>query len=193
MATNLLHPAFVTVDYSSPRGRHKQTIPTRQWVGSGLGVPGEFVNWDDNGIAADGMIEDFIDDWAAGLLGDNSQIEGYTIYNFPDDISVPQPVFAKSYPVTGGADVTGAWWEAVQRMYVMRTVGFGLFKLVLLDVPTSDQFGRYTDVTPTEDLLLARLANTENAFSGRDGTRPASFKNLIIKINDRLRREYGMV
>jgi len=193
MANNL-YPSWVRINYHSAFGTHTMTLPTLRWNAGTLGNPGTFDTHDAAGIAADVMVEAFVD-LLAPKVPSTTVFDNYEIFNAPV-LSVPlvaDPVYGAALAVAGSlASPTGAA-KAVQYTIGMRTVLFGRSQIVLLDVPSGNTWGNVT--TPdgaTQDIIDEFTADT-NGWAGRDGGRPFYFTNISISMNKRLRRKYGMI
>ena len=193
MANNL-YPSYVQINYHSVFGIHSMSLPTLRWNAGLLGAAGTFDTHDAAGIAADTMVEDFVDLLAAKVPS-TTVFDNYVIYDAPT-LSNPlvfNPVYGAALAVAGTlASPTGVA-KAVQYTIGMRTVLFNRSQIVLLDVPTGNTWGNVT--TPdaeTQDIIDAFTLDT-NGWAGRDGGRPFYFTNISISMNKRLRRKYGMI
>jgi len=192
MPTDGLVPAYVQIAYHSGFGQHMMTLPTRELTTTGLGDPGSYEAWDFSTIAADVMVEALIDE--LGLAVPSSIIfDNYTIFRKPTTLDDAQPVFTKTYPVTGAETGLTGQARAVQVTLSFRTEGFGQARLVVLDRPVNGNFGSFIDPTGDFEDVIAEFTAVTNAWSGRDGFRPAAYTNTSISLNKRLRRKYGMI
>lgn len=193
MAENSLFPSFFKLDYHSPWGAHSMTIPTRQWDDVVIaGGHGAFLDWTDNPRDADDMIKDFVALIAPFWMPD-SFFDQYTIYVMDDPDSTPFPVTANSLG-TEGTEPNANWAKAVQTTFSFRTADFGQFKLVFLDAPQPASFDKILsfDASPAALAIEAFVSDVENAFSGRDGARPANLVQIAYTLNEKLRKEYNM-
>lgn len=190
---NSLFPAFVKIFYHSDVAQHVMTIPTKAWLGvPGDFTPGTFETWASGTIAGDDMVENLIDAMGAAMFTDAVDIDGYTIFHFPDADSDPVPVYSKSYPVTGSL-VSATWYRAVQTTYMWRTSAFGLFKLVTLDGPSGDSYEdslTWAGSSPG-DTVHALIIGSANAWAGRDNGQPSVFLKYSRTLNDRALAKYG--
>jgi len=188
-------PAFVKIEYQSPYAPHVCMIPTKAYEPGGAPfTPGDFTAWDGTTVLpADTMVEDFIDLLAA-CHGDDTQFTGYTIFQQEDPDTPAVPVYSKSIAVPGLIVLPAGWDKATQLTMTFRTTAFGIAKLVMLDIPTSDTFGKVIDLTPFANFQAVSDAFTANdqAWSGRDGARPAVFLQYAVDLNDKLRKLYRM-
>lgn len=190
---NSLYPAFFRIFYHSDRASHVMTVPTREWVGDiDGGLPGEFLNWNDTTIPADTMIEDFAALIAAALWTNLVTLDSYTIYHFLTTTQPPVPVFEAPLDIPGEL-VSATWAYAVQTTYDWRTAAFGLFKIVSLDGPSGDSFEDNPSwyVAGAGAAMNSFIVDADNAFSGRDNTRPLFPQPYSRTINDKLHQKYG--
>jgi len=188
---NSLYPSYVQIEYHSAFGVHKMTLPTRQWSSAG-GASGSFEAWDTTARDAADMVDDLITDIKA-VYPSSVVFDLATIYNFPDPDEDPVPVRLLVLGDAGTA-VSSAWSKAVQQTFTFRTLSNGIFKLVLLDVPTDNNFDRVPVSSFTAPFLAieAELTSQANAWSGRDNARPNSAIQASATLNEKLRREYRM-
>lgn len=192
MASNSLYPGFIQFHYQSAFGPHRMIIPTRAWdAGIGASGLGGYLAWTTTPVDADDMIDLFVLAVKPMFLS-TTTIEQAIIYTLASPTALPQPRAAKTINVVGTTAVTG-WAKATQRTYSMRTVDFGRFKLVLLDVPTEDTYGKVITLTADEIALLTVLKDDDSAWQGRDGSQIGTFISESITLNKRLRREYRMI
>lgn len=192
LARNRLFPSFVVVDYTSAHGQHKQTLPTLQWNGSGLGDPGSFDTHDGTGIVSTTMMLNFINAYRP-VLPTTTQLVSYTIYNMPTPTSIPQPVYGAAIGLAGTDATTTGQAKAVQWTMTIRTTVFGLLKFVMLDRPSGNIWGNVTAMDAPTLALFNQLTASENGWSGRGGGRPLTFLGISISLNKALRRKYDMI
>lgn len=192
MATDGLIDSFAKIFYHSAQGVHTHTIPTRPLVTTGLGDPGTLENWNGTPIAADTMVEDLMD-----LLGEvvpsTTVYDKYTLYKWNPITEVFNPVYEAAHSVEGSAVGLSGQAAAVQTTLSIRTLGFSLLKLVLLDRPNNNTWGNQYTMPADYTEVVAALTSADLAWSGRDNTRPFNFTNVSISLNKRLRRKYGMI
>lgn len=191
MATDGLIDSYAKIWYHSAYAVHSHTIPVRPLVTTGLGDPGTLTNWNGGSIPADTMVTDFMDLLAAAVPS-TTIYDKFTLYKYNAATEVFNPVYEAAHSVTGsGAGLTGQA-KAVQVTVSIRTLGFSLLKLVLLDRPTANTWGNIFTEADFTDCITA-LTDPDQAWSGRDDTRPFNFTNTSVSLNKRLRRKYGMI
>lgn len=184
---------FVLIEYSSPKGQHTMTRPTRTWSG----VPwasdgGIFINWNDEERVAPNMVENFID-VLLPLFTDDVSFNAYTINHVVTPGEPAIPVYAKNLTGKVGTSVDTSQWEMWQRTYTFRTTGSFLAKVVLLDTPCAGRVERINSIPAGyPDLaILAEFTDVDNAWSGRANERPVFFKTLTTQTNQALEHKYG--
>lgn len=189
---NSLFPSFVRLFYHTAFGLHTQTVPTLRWVDTyGTNGKGGYLNWLDVEIDAVDMIEALVDELkdfqpATGIY------DSAIIYDMFDEVSTPNPVAQIDLAVTGTAVTADV--PASQATLTIRTEAFGLFKL------------EWFDATPSADFLPLRalpgsgqpldlfnvITDTDWAWAGRDGSRPATFIQVSYTLNEALRKAYRL-
>lgn len=189
---NRLYPSFVAIDYTSQWGQHRQTIPTLQWNGSGLGDPGTFDTHDSVGIVSTVMIDALIAVYRP-ILPEEITLVSYTIYNLPTMTSIPQPVYGEAIGLAGTDSTTIGQARATQWTLSIRTTAFGLFKFTVLDRANGNVWGNVTTMDSVTEDLFDEICSAGNGWSGRGGGRPLSFMGISVSLNKRLRRKYDMV
>jgi hypothetical protein len=117
----------------------------------------------------------------------------YTIFNFEDEDSLPVPVAEAALAQVGGFETPG-WYKAVETTITYHTTGFGIFKLVLLDSASANNFDKLgpLDSVDFKTALDAEITVLTNAWAGRDNLRPANFTQVARTLNEKLRRSYNM-
>lgn len=187
-----LDPAYVQIQWHSPFAPHVQTIPTVAWSNAnvGAGVTGSYTTWAGAAIDADAMIRSLVTLLAAEYNSD-TEFDRYTIYTKASPTASAVPVIAGSLGIAGSGSFTG-WSEAVQATIFMRDTAFAPVKLVLLDKPTDNAFGRYYTPAAEELAIFNEFKSINKGWSSRLGYRPNIFKNVTVTLNKRLRREYHL-
>lgn len=190
MAPASLSPAFFRMFYSVANLIHVQTMPTRAWSAPSEGHPkGTFINWDETQIDADDMVQAY-----AGLLtfffNDSSNLDSYVIYTQADAEADPLPRAGNAINLAG-VNTSDSWFQAVQQTWSYRDTEFHKFKLVMLEVPTSDVFSKSTSLPGSGPLfdLNAFLVDPSQSFSSRWGHRPDGFVSICTTLNEKLRKE----
>lgn len=186
-----LFPSYVQIEYQSAFGLHLMTRPTKQWQES-AGPAGEFETWVSGTIDADDMINALCDVLAV-VAPSTTTFTQYVIYNFPDEESDPQPVASNTLGVVG-LEATPGWTKAVEQTFTFRTEAFHIAKLILLDANTDNNFDRvpFSSFSSAYQDIFFELANTTNAWSGRDNARITQAIQASATLNEKLRREYRM-
>lgn len=187
-------PAFVKIEYLSAYAPHAMLIPTREWSPPAGGFAyGSFPRWsDDTARDADDMIGDLLEDLEL-FFSPTTTFYNWTIFTQDSPSDDPVPRVSKSVTEVG-TDASDTWEKAVQSTINFRTAGFKASKIVLLDAPGLDNFDRVVDPADSVALtaLVPEFTSVLNAWSGRDGTRPATFISLTRTLNEALRRRYRM-
>lgn len=186
-------PAFVQIEYSSPKSLHTMRIPTRGWSPPGGGFTnGSYLRWsDDVEIDADTMIGDLIavlDD----NLPDTHSFISYTIFTQNDVDEDPQPRLSQVVNAPGTI-ATPDWWEAVQATWNFRDTDFTAMKLTLMDADSENLFGKLVNVAGVArwNNVALQISDEDNAWSSRNGFRPATILSVTRTLNEKLRRAYG--
>lgn len=192
MAANSLFPAFVRITYHSPFGIHIMTLPTLPFNNADPGVVGQFDTWNAVGIDGDLMVDNLVTELAKQYQAGDATFDSFDVFTLANATADPEWRYGGALAVPGSSLALIGWRQAVQATFTFRTTLAGIMRLVLLDKPTNNAFGRYTVPGPDEATLIAQISSVANGWAGRDGGRPLVFKNVTIKTNDRLRREYGI-
>lgn len=195
MAENALFPAYTLLRYHSAYSAHTQIIPTREWSATPL-VPlnelGSFTNW--SGFPCDGqeMVEDLVNALQAfnpaSVVYDTATI--YTLATV-DSPAIPRATHALGIVGTEG---TPGWTKAVQRCWVLRDTEWALSKIYQLDTSSNNAWDAESDITGNAEALavVGAITSLSWAWASRNGERPSTFTKVTLKLNDKLRREYGM-
>lgn len=191
MPTLYTSDSFAKIQYATAFGVHSSTIPFRLVSTLGLGDPGTVESWNGDPISPATMVETMIDKMAE-VVPSTTTFNKYTLYKWNGDIEEYQPFYEAASGIAGSAVGLTGQAKAVQQTVSIKTLGFGLLKIVFLDRASGGVFGNvFPDATMTE--IVAEAVSLDNAWCGRDQTRPAIFTNTSISLNKRLRRKYGMV
>ncbi len=183
-------PAFVKVNYHSIYGVHVAVIPTLSWnAGTGQG---DFATHAGGITAADAMIQDLCDT-LTGILPDDSAYDNYVIYSQPDPDDLPVPVASNA--LTGvGIDTTPGWKKATQVTMTFRTTLFGVFKLVILDAATNNDFSKTSSLGSSGVLfdVFGLISDPALGWAGQDNGRPNNLISQTVTLNEKLRRAYRL-
>lgn len=193
MAENALSPAFVKLNYHSLYSTHVQIIPSVPYLLPDVGnITGRFQL---RGAAlptpAGDAIEDFVN-LQMPFFPESVVFDNYTIFTQADEDAPPTPQYAGNLGISGTNDDAG-WSKAVQATWTFRTTAFGLFKLVMLDMASANDFNPV--VAPSDAAytdLIAYITSTNSWLSGRDDERPSTFLQISKTLNEKLRRSYKM-
>jgi len=188
---NALDPAFVQLNYHSQYGVHTATIPTLQWNSvASAGNAGQFETWGASDIDAKEMVEDLID-LMEPFYPTDVEYDGFTIFTMASAVAPALPVAGGILTNVGTQAVPG-FTQAVQTTIGWRTATFGLFKIVMLDSASGDDFSIIRN--PSVDVSLLALHNymigNTHGWSGRDNARPTQFIKCTQTLNEKLRRSY---
>lgn len=186
-------PASVQINYHSEFGVHSSRISTREWSPpSGGFTYGSFLSWSEVARDADDMVKD-LTLVLAGIMPATVTFDNYTIFTQADEEADPLPVAGNSIG-QAGLEATPGWYKAVQTTISIRTTGFGLFKLVVLDSASNDNFDPVFGLAPSPALsdIFDQVADVGNAWSGRDNGRPNTVISQTKTLNEALRRSYHM-
>ena len=193
MTPGTLSPAYFVLNYHSPWGQHKATIPTKEWFPTSIGGHlGSYENWNSVPIDAEDMIQQYADLMMA-FYGTGSGTDSAEIWTkaTPTAPSLPRV----SFVITSPGTVTPVDWDkATQAQWIFRDTNFKIVKYVFLDLNQTNDWNSLTDLTgstPAQDFALLVTDDTM-AFQSRQNAEPFSFVKLTYKLNDKLRAEYGM-
>ena len=187
------YPSFIQIGYQSAESRHVQTLCTRQWnsLGGTRGAGG-YTAWDGSNRDALDMIEDVTADMAL-MLGLDSLITDWTIFNWLSTTGPIVPVAAGTLAVAG-ADTTAGWTPAVQATYTFFDSAFLPAKVVVLDAASNNDFGRVPagSLTSAQAQLPGGFIADSNAWASRAGNQPTVIRQLSFTLNRKLRKKYHL-
>jgi hypothetical protein len=190
-----LQPSYLRLDYHSSYAPHSQTIPVKQWLPTSItGVMGSFVNWNGVPVDAEDMVDAFVDE-AKALLPTTSGYDFATIFNYDSGADKFIPVGGKALAVAGTMTPASPN-KAVSLTLNMRTIGGQAFKLVFLDyVLGAAEFNKIRASAFSAGMVdtLTQIADINNAWSGRDNTRPSAPISGTFDVNNALRKQYRMI
>jgi hypothetical protein len=192
MTVHSLYPGFIKLDYHSAYGKHSQILPTRAWSNTNItGVLGSYTSWSGAPIDAEAMVDAFVADLKGFYLA-TTTIDACTLYSMATPSDPAIPVAGKGIGVVGtNTGTTQA--KATIQTWVMRDTAFDISKLVFLDAPVAAGFEPVTALSGAPAGLLADWTSNTNAWSSRAGNRVVTFFKATYDLDDKLRREYGMV
>lgn len=189
-----LYPAFLRIAYRTRFAPHSQTLPVYNWSPPSPGNPaGTFLTATDTQINAQTAINDYVA-LLAPIFRPDTTINEAIVYTMaaPTGQAIPQVALTLT---TVGTNTNVTWDEAVQITMTMRTSLFNKFKIVLLDVPSNDDYNKYTNFGTLNVIyqnLLNSIDNDLGFICGRDRGRPSNFISFITDLNDGLRQEYRL-
>lgn len=187
-----LYPSFVVITYSTAFGIHTMSLPTRAWDPvAGSFASGSFPAWDDDSpVEADTMIQELLTTLAE-FVPTNTNFGRYTIYTMATPTSIPLPRYTAAIDIDGTA-APNSLYEASQLTFHFKTEDFNESKLVLLDAVQPDGFNKILNPLSFADVpaVATNWTSVDNAWAGRDGTRPGTIYSITCDLNDRLRRAY---
>lgn len=194
MSEHSLYPSYGVVDYASAYGAHKQTIPTTLWnIGIGTNGFGGYLAQD--GVTAVDA-QDIWEAWADVLKPfflATTTIQQVTIYTKATTTSpsVPKTIIPLNVIGTNGGSGQA---KAVMQTFNGKSVTFNPFKIVLLDAPIATSFDKilHAGFGAADLALEGFLTDLTHPFAARDTTAIQGFQNKTLKLNDKLRKEYGM-
>lgn len=192
MAPNSLSPASVDILYHSAYSPHHMTIPTLEWFPTSIsGTLGSFSNWSAGVRDAEDMILDLLNKLKV-FVPDTTTFDMATIYTMatPTSARIPRNSKAISVVGTGAATLPTAAWSTT---FNGVTIGFGKFKLVLLDAVQPSTW--LAPVLPGDFdanviALQVEFVAASNGWSGRDDNQPGDFSKITYDVNDKLQKAY---
>lgn len=189
-----LYPAFIRMFYRTAYAPHTQTLPIKDWSPPSSGHD---LGTSMNHLGDQADVQDMIDAYvlkAKAMFLATASIDSFIVYTMTTETSPAIPQVSYDVGVAGTNTNTG-WSEAVQLTITMRTEDFHKAKYVYLDVPSDNDFNKYTNFstlsTAFKDLIDVVRAD-EWSFVGRDGAQPSTFVSLIHDLNDKLRESYKL-
>lgn len=192
MAPNSLYPCSVLFDYHTAFAPHKMILPLNEWSPISGGHPaGTNTDWTSGQVDTDDMVVGLVD-LLLPFYPNTTVFDSYTIFTYasPTDPARPQV----TVPIVFGTGSGSAGTPAAQATFNFKTTGFGVFKLVMLDILPGSNFQPVTSFpSPAYDTTIALrdyLISTANAFRGRDNNRISLLKRITYTLNEKLRKEY---
>lgn len=194
MAINSLYPAFVRINYTSAYGVHTMTVPSVPAVVDITKPTGWAFNL--RGAAAPVDVELAVNDFVNLLRPFYKaavKFTDFTVFTMDTPTSPPLPRFSATLSQTGSSVAPG-WDKATQLTMTWRTDEFGMFKLVMLDYNTGNDFSKLVDLSlaPNLEALSDYVTANVSWLAGRDGGRPNTFLQAASTLNEKLRRSYKL-
>jgi len=189
---NVSAPTRLEILYTTAYGRHVQTMKLREWIsGADLGsVP----RWsDDNPVDVLEMLDDFLalEKLTLDTTTNFTQARLYTQAT-PDSPSVLRKVVPLD---VDGASAAAGWFKAVQLSINGFDVEGKPSRIVILDAKTGNDFDKYYTggISAAVTNLWNEFAADTNGWSSQANNKPESLLSQTATLNEKLRREYGMV
>lgn len=192
MAPNSLVPASVVIKYHSLWAPHTMTIPTKEWIPTPVsGNLGSYTAWDSSTVDGEVMVNGLVDCLKA-FCQPGMHFDEATVYT---KASVDAPnIPRKSVALTQvGTSTSTQPAQAIAYTFHFRTLGYGVAKLMLLDVPIGSNWFKPISPSDFDSVALALEAaftNIAAAWSGRDDNRPDVMNKITVDLNDKLQKQY---
>lgn len=194
MALNSLSPAFVKVNYTSAYGSHVMTLPSVPLV-TGVYAPTGYA-FDLRGAELPVEVSDAVTDFINVIkpfYPSSTTFVDAIVYSQPASTDIPTPVASFTLGIVG-TDGSAGWTKATQLTISIRADDFTLFKLVLLDADSLDDWNKVS--VPSSIVALGNIVTYVTAdaswLASRGGGKPATFLQMSKTLNEKLRRAYGM-
>lgn len=192
MPTLYTTDSFCKIWYHTAHAVHAHQIPTKAITYSELGDPGVLTAWNGDPVNTDEMVKVMMD--KLGEVVPNTTVyDRFVLYKWNTATLEYNPFYEESYSVTGSAAGLSGQAKAVQCTLSIKTLGFSLLKIVLLDRPNNNTWGNQVPVPTDYAEIVTEATALTNGWAGRDNTRPAIATNVSVSLNKRLRRKYGMI
>jgi hypothetical protein len=187
-----LRPYWGTINYHNGKAPHKMTLPFANWnpIASGHDQ-GTFDKWSAGTIDSDDMIQGFIS-LLIPIFTNDTIFDSYTIYKQLTEDDIPEPVAANICTQVGTS--VGAVIPATMSTWSFRTAALHRCKLTFLDLPVPAGFAKTypADLNADGLAIVAYYTDADNAFAGRDNSRPNTFISATATLNEKLRRAYRL-
>jgi|ERR1041384_612969 hypothetical protein len=193
MAPNSPGPFFVQINYQSEFAPHSMEIPTLNASEAVLDPTSwNFLFPGGDTVDVSDAVADFVDLIKTQFPASVS-FTNFVLFSKPDPDLPATPVFSGELAAVG-TNGTPGWYKAAQLTMTFRTNEFGIWKLVLLDVGTSNNWDKVTVLTSGEafDTIRDFVTSNDSWIIGRDGGRPQTFLQIAKTLNEKLRRSYRM-
>jgi hypothetical protein len=169
------------------------TLPTRAWNPVPItGTAGSFLDWNEDPVDAEGMVKDLTAELSNGFPA-TVAFDSFVIYNYPSEDEAPVPVASGALTDVGSEAAPGQT-KAVQAQLTFFDTAFNTYKLVVLDVASFDDWEKQssTSLHAYQEEVFTQITAETNAWASRAGFRPATLRSGTTKLNDELRKQYGM-
>ncbi len=185
-------PYFIEILYAAAGVPHTMRRSTKDWVDpADADEPGTFDTWNGGSVAADEMIQDFVELLLPFYAAD-TEFLGATLFHVPVADGPANPVRQFAFTGAIGTDVSASWAQAVQISINMRTQSFNQMRVVLLDAVSGNDFSKQFAPNVNVAPLVAMLINGDKGWAGADNARPFGFESTTLTLNEKLRRAYHM-
>lgn len=189
---NFRGPYFWQINSHSAFGLHSMQQSLFGWD-AGAGGMGDLQTSVGGTVDAITFVNSFVDKLTP-FFPTTYFFDSVQIYRQLLETDIPQPVAGASLGAIPGESAAGTWTKAVQETITWRTAGFGLFKLVLLDAESNDDYNPVVSASADASLLALHnfVTASTTAISGRDNTKPSVFIRLTKTLNEKLRKQYHL-
>lgn len=188
-------PTTFVVRSHSVYGNHTAVFCCREWNPVPL-VPGNllgsFTNWLSLPVDGEEMADELIlrlqPFYPISYVLDSVQV---VTYDPLDPIAIPRAI--KAYGALG-TETDAGWSRATQAIFIMRDASYNMAKITLLDVVNTNQWNPVTTLagSPEATALVGVFTSDAWAFQSRAGQKITTFQKITYKLNDELRKRYGM-
>ena len=186
---NSLSPAFVRINYTTAFGVHSMTVPTVPVFLDG--ATWKFTLRDE--VTPTSVLTEITAyvNLLKVFFNATTTFVDFILYVQDSPATTPVPFYSATLAIVGTSGAT-AWAKAVQRTWTFRADDFGLFKLVMLDVP-NDGFDRVTATQAGAQTSLKNyIIGANTPIAARSGGKPTVFLQFVDTLNDKLRKAYRM-
>lgn len=197
MPANSLYPGFMQIEYTSPYGAHVMKVPIVGYddIDSGLsGVPkiytqaGSGANVDASaGVTAlVNLMKPFFET--------DTTFTSWTVFKIAAIGDPAVPAATGSIGIAGTTTPGTYWKKAVQLTWTWKCADFSIFKLVMLDAVSLNNFDKTTSLSglTAEDALDTYVRGNTFWGQSRANGRPVTFLQRSKTLNEKLRRSYAM-
>jgi len=192
MTPGTLSPASVKIDYHTLYAAHSMVIPTLDWIPTPLtGNLGSYVNWNSTPRDGEDMVRDLLATLKKFMIASTSfdQVTVYTMAT-PTSPNIPRATLALGIDGTS-TETTDS--QAVSCTFNFKTFVNGDARLVLLDSPVGGTW--FAPVLPADfnsdiQAVETEFTSVNNAWSGRDDSRPNVLRKITRDLNDKLQKQY---